>query len=81
MFEGRSIVHCKKAVCVATRGDSGAGLHFKNESKLLTTPTLCYTPGNKLLAKIGSALNKPNKQTIVLPRGVAPLMQVCATSD
>ena len=33
-------------------------------------------PGNKLLAKIGSARNKPNKQTVLLLRGVAPLMQV-----
>jgi nucleotidyltransferase/DNA polymerase involved in DNA repair len=31
---------------------------------------------NKLLAKIASARNKPNKQTLVLPRAVADLMQV-----
>jgi nucleotidyltransferase/DNA polymerase involved in DNA repair len=31
---------------------------------------------NKLLAKIGSAKNKPNKQTVVLPRAVEELMQV-----
>lgn len=31
---------------------------------------------NKLLAKIGSAKNKPNQQTIVLPRAVEELMQV-----
>lgn len=32
---------------------------------------------NKLLAKIVSARNKPNKQTVVLPRAVEALMQVC----
>jgi hypothetical protein len=31
---------------------------------------------NKLLAKIGSAKNKPNKQTVVLPRAIDSLMQV-----
>jgi DNA polymerase eta len=31
---------------------------------------------NKLLAKIGSAKNKPNKQTVVLPRATGSLMQV-----
>lgn len=31
---------------------------------------------NKLLAKIGSAKNKPNKQTVVLPRAIESLMQV-----
>jgi len=31
---------------------------------------------NKLLAKIGSARNKPDKQTVVLQRGVGALMQV-----
>jgi hypothetical protein len=31
--------------------------------------------GCKLLAKIASARNKPNKQTVVLPRGVEALMQ------
>lgn len=31
---------------------------------------------NKLVAKIGSALNKPAKQTVVLPRAVEGLMQV-----
>jgi DNA polymerase eta len=31
---------------------------------------------NKLLAKIGSAKNKPNKQTLVLPRAVEGLMEV-----
>ncbi|GIL82915.1 hypothetical protein Vretimale_8420 [Volvox reticuliferus] len=30
---------------------------------------------NKLLAKVGSARNKPDKQTVVLPRGVPDLMQ------
>jgi nucleotidyltransferase/DNA polymerase involved in DNA repair len=31
---------------------------------------------NKLLAKIGSARNKPNQQTLLLPRAVQELMQV-----
>ncbi len=31
---------------------------------------------NKLLSKVGSARNKPDKQTLVLPRGVADLMAV-----
>jgi DNA polymerase eta len=31
---------------------------------------------NKLLAKIGSAKNKPNQQTLLLPRAVQDLMQV-----
>ncbi|GLI67303.1 hypothetical protein VaNZ11_011489, partial [Volvox africanus] len=30
---------------------------------------------NKLLAKVGSARNKPDKQTIMLPRGVADLLR------
>eukprot|EP00878_Enallax_costatus_P023072 GHUV01024528.1.p1 GENE.GHUV01024528.1~~GHUV01024528.1.p1 ORF type:complete len:232 (-),score=42.26 GHUV01024528.1:129-824(-) len=34
---------------------------------------------NKLLAKIGSARNKPNKQTLVLPRAVEDLMRVRAS--
>lgn len=34
--------------------------------------------GNKLLAKVGSAMHKPNKQTIVPPRAVAALVQVRA---
>lgn len=35
---------------------------------------------NKLLAKIGSAKNKPNKQTVVLPRAVQALMEVRGTA-
>lgn len=31
---------------------------------------------NKILAKLGSSLNKPNKQAIILPRGVRDMMQV-----
>lgn len=31
---------------------------------------------NKLLAKVGSARHKPDKQTVVLPRAVPDLMQV-----
>jgi len=30
---------------------------------------------NKILAKLGSSLNKPNKQAIILPRGVHDMMQ------
>ena len=31
---------------------------------------------NKLLAKVGSARNKPDKQTLVLPRGVQDMLTV-----
>jgi DNA polymerase eta len=42
---------------------------------------LCFTASagigpNKLLAKIGSARNMPNQQTLLLPRAVQQLMQV-----
>ena len=32
---------------------------------------------NKLLAKIGSALNKPNLQTVIPPRSALAVLQVC----
>ena len=32
---------------------------------------------NKLLAKLGSALNKPNLQTVIPPRSALMVMQVC----
>jgi hypothetical protein len=31
---------------------------------------------NKIVAKLGSSLNKPNKQALILPRGVRDMMQV-----
>jgi hypothetical protein len=44
-------------------------------SRLAFTASAGIGP-NKLLAKIGSAKNKPNQQTLLLPRAVQELMQV-----
>lgn len=58
---------------------SGAVVAFRLRTAVSEQLELTVSAGvacNKLLAKIGSARNKPNKQTIVLPRAVEDLMRV-----
>ena len=45
----------------------------------MSSPSPNHSAGiahNKILAKLGSSLHKPNKQALVLPRGVRDMMQV-----
>jgi hypothetical protein len=67
----------KHAVGQAGRAASPCARSIKLNSNPGQTP-VTRRAANKLLAKIGSARNKPNQQTVVAPRGVAELMRVRA---
>ena len=53
----------------------------QNAPPLPPTPLSGFTSSagvstNKLLSKVGSAMNKPNQQTVIPPRSVSLVMQV-----
>lgn len=76
------VVRCAAAAAAAV-ALAGAGVALLLRKELLAQLGFTASAGiahNKLLAKIGSAKNKPNQQTIVLPRAVQGLMAVRASA-
>lgn len=74
----------RDACCTPCMSRPGAAIALRLRSGVAQELGFTCSAGigpNKLLAKIGSAKNKPNKQTVVLPRAVEGLMQVRSTAE